>query len=31
MKTKVSNFTEFRAYFLSEFELYDRTEAESAL
>ena len=23
MKTKVSNFTEFRAYYLSEFELYD--------
>ena len=23
MKTKVSNFTEFRAYFLSKFELYD--------
>ena len=23
MKTKVSNFTEFRKYYLSEFELYD--------
>ena len=23
MKTKVSNFIEFRAYYLSEFELYD--------
>ena len=23
MKTKVSNFAEFRAYYLSEFELYD--------
>ena len=23
MKTKVSDFTEFRAYYLSEFELYD--------
>ena len=23
MKTKVSNFNEFRAYYLSEFELYD--------
>ena len=23
MKTKISNFTEFRAYYLSEFELYD--------
>ena len=23
MKTKVSNFTEFRTYYLSEFELYD--------
>ena len=23
MKTKVSNFTEFRAYYLSEFELYN--------
>ena len=23
MKTNVSNFTEFRAYYLSEFELYD--------
>lgn len=23
MKTKVSNFTEFRAYYLSDFELYD--------
>ena len=23
MKTKVSNFTEFRAYYRSEFELYD--------
>lgn len=23
MKTTVSNFTEFRAYYLSEFELYD--------
>lgn len=23
MENKVSNFTEFRAYYLSEFELYD--------
>ena len=23
MKTNVSNFTEFRKYYLSEFELYD--------